>query len=178
MTAIDNIQKPLPGGGYLNASKDALEDQARAMERAAPRAWDPSRVGQLMPRQGHTEAAEELYRKALSIAEEQEAKLWELRAVASLARLRLDQGRHAKARDLFAPIYGWFTQGFEPPNLREAKALFEALEVLADYAFGPHNLVGGERPEVAPSVTAAAHTAFPELRADRPHHQRGDDSRP
>ncbi len=47
-------------------------------------------------RQGHTEAAEELYRKALSIAEEQEAKLWELRAAASLARLRRDQGRCAE----------------------------------------------------------------------------------
>jgi predicted ATPase len=54
-------------------------------------------------------AAEQLYRKALSIAEEQEAKLWELHAAASLARLRRDQGRGAVARDLLAPVYGWFT---------------------------------------------------------------------
>jgi predicted ATPase len=83
--------------------------------------------GQLRLRQGHAEAAEELYRKALSIAVEQEAKLWELRAAASLARLRRDQGRHAEARDLLAPVYGWFTEGFDTPDLKEAKALLDAL---------------------------------------------------
>jgi predicted ATPase len=79
-------------------------------------------------RQGHTEAAEELYRKALSIAEEQEAKLWELRAAASLARLRRDQGRCAEARDLLAPIYGRFTEGFDTPDLKEAQALLNELQ--------------------------------------------------
>jgi predicted ATPase len=78
-------------------------------------------------RQGHTEVAEELYRKALSIAREQGAKLWELRAAANLARLRLDQGRPAEARDLLAPVYGWFTEGFDTPDLREAKALLDEL---------------------------------------------------
>jgi predicted ATPase len=81
----------------------------------------------LLLRQGHSEAAEELYRKALSIAEEQGAKLWELRAVASLARRRRDQGRPAEARDLLAPVYGWFTEGFDTPGLKEAKALLESL---------------------------------------------------
>jgi hypothetical protein len=57
-------------------------------------------------RQGHPEAAQELYRKALSIARAQEAKLWELRAAVSLARLHRDQGRRAEARDLLAPVYG------------------------------------------------------------------------
>jgi predicted ATPase len=83
--------------------------------------------GQLLLRQGHSEAAEELYRKALSIAEEQEAKLWELRAAMSLARLRRDQGRHAEARDLLAPVYGWFTEGFDTPDVKEAKALLDEL---------------------------------------------------
>jgi predicted ATPase len=83
--------------------------------------------GQLLLRQGHSEAAEELYRKALSIAEEQEAKLWQLRAAASLARLRRDQGRPAEARDLLAPVYGWFTEGFDTPDLKEAKALLDQL---------------------------------------------------
>jgi predicted ATPase len=83
--------------------------------------------GNLLLRQGYCEAAEELYRKALSIAGEQEAKLWELRAAASLARLRRDQGRCAEARDLLAPIYGWFTEGFETPDLKEAKALLDEL---------------------------------------------------
>ena len=81
-----------------------------------------------MLRQGDTEAAEELYYKALSIAREQEAKLWELRAAVSFARLRRDQGRRAEARDLLAPVYGWFTEGFETPDIEDAKALLEALD--------------------------------------------------
>jgi predicted ATPase len=83
--------------------------------------------GELLLRQGQPEAAEELYRKALSIAEEQEAKLWELRAAVSLARLWRDQGWHAEARDLLAPIYGWFTEGFGTPDLKKAKALLDEL---------------------------------------------------
>jgi predicted ATPase len=58
---------------------------------------------------------------------EQEAKLWELRAAASLARLRRDQGRHAEARDLVAPVYEWFAKGFDTPDLKEAKALLDEL---------------------------------------------------
>ena len=63
----------------------------------------------------------------LSVAEEQEAKLWELRAAASLARLRREQGRRAEARDLLAPVYGWFTAGFDTPDLKQAKALIDEL---------------------------------------------------
>jgi predicted ATPase len=54
-------------------------------------------------------------------------KLWELRAAASLARLRRDQGRPAEARELLAPVYGWFTEGFDTPDLEEAKALLDEL---------------------------------------------------
>ena len=81
-----------------------------------------------MLKEAHPEAAEELYRKALSIAREQEAKLWELRATASLARLRRDQGRRAEGRDLLAPVYGWFTEGFDTQDLKEAKALLDTLD--------------------------------------------------
>jgi predicted ATPase len=83
--------------------------------------------GELRRRRGHSGAAEELYRKALSIAEEQEAKLWELRAAVSLARLRRDQGRRAEARDLLATVYGWLTEGFGTPDLKDAKALLDEL---------------------------------------------------
>jgi len=83
--------------------------------------------GQLLLWQGHSEAAEELYRTALSIAREQEATLWELRAAASIARLRREQGRRAEAHDLLAPVYGWFTEGFGTPDLKEAKALLDEL---------------------------------------------------
>ena len=49
------------------------------------------------------------------------AKLWELRPAMGLARLRRDQGRHAEARDLLAPVYGWSTEGFDTPDLKDAK---------------------------------------------------------
>jgi predicted ATPase len=83
--------------------------------------------GRLLLREGQSELAEGLYRKALGIAREQEAKLWELRAAVSLARLHRDQGRHAEAPDLLAPVYGWFTEGFDTPELKEAKALLNQL---------------------------------------------------
>jgi predicted ATPase len=81
--------------------------------------------GRLLLRQGHIEAAEELYWKALNLAKAQEAKLWELRATVSLAGLRRHQGRHAEARNLLAPIYRWFTEGFDTPDVRAAKALLD-----------------------------------------------------
>jgi predicted ATPase len=82
---------------------------------------------QLLLHQAHTEAAERLYRKAMSIAREQETKLWELRAVASLARLWRDQGRPAVACELLAPVCGWFTEGFDTPDLKDAEALLDEL---------------------------------------------------
>jgi class 3 adenylate cyclase/predicted ATPase len=110
----------------LTVSNDALQIVEGTGER-----WFAAELnrykGQLLLRQGQLEAAEELYRKALSIAEEQGAKLWELRAAASLARLRRKQGRHAEAHDLLAPVYGWFTEDFDRPDLQKAKALLEAL---------------------------------------------------
>ena len=65
--------------------------------------------------------------RARTIAHGQAAQLWELRAAVSLARLWRDQRRRAEARDLLAPIYGWFTEGFDTPDLKEAKALLDEL---------------------------------------------------
>ncbi len=72
-------------------------------------------------------AAEASYREAIAIAQRQSAKLWELRAAISLARLWHDQGERAAARDLLAPVYNWFTEGFATPVLQVAKALLEEL---------------------------------------------------
>jgi predicted ATPase len=83
--------------------------------------------GELLLRQGNSAGAEALYGKALTIAAEQGAKFWELRAAASLARLRRRQGRRAEARDVLAPIYGWFTEGFNTADLIEAKAPLDEL---------------------------------------------------
>jgi len=60
-------------------------------------------------------------------ARTQQAKSWELRAATSLARLRRDQGKRDEARDLLAPVYGWFTEGFDTRDLKEAKALLDEL---------------------------------------------------
>ena len=69
-----------------------------------------------------------MYLKALSIAREQQAKLWELRAAVSLARLRRYHGRRPEAHDLLAPVYGWFTEGFDTSELMEAKAVLGELD--------------------------------------------------
>jgi predicted ATPase len=73
-----------------------------------------------------TEEAETCFRQALDVASHQEAKSLELRAAMSLARL-WQQGKRTEARGLLAPIYGWFTEGFDTADLREAKALLETL---------------------------------------------------
>jgi class 3 adenylate cyclase/predicted ATPase len=71
--------------------------------------------------------AEESLNRALAVARRQGAKFWELRAAVDLAQLRRDQSKHTEARDLLAPIYGWFTEGFDTPVLQDAKALLDQL---------------------------------------------------
>ena len=72
-------------------------------------------------------AAEKNYRQALEVARRQSAKFWQLRAAVSFARLWRDQGKVQQARELLAPVYGWFTEGFDTLDLKEAKALLEEL---------------------------------------------------
>jgi class 3 adenylate cyclase/predicted ATPase len=67
------------------------------------------------------------FERALAVARKQQAKSWELRAAMSMARLWRDQGKRNEARDLLAPVYGWFTEGFDTLDLKEAKALLDAL---------------------------------------------------
>jgi predicted ATPase len=71
--------------------------------------------------------AEMCFQHALDVARQQQAKSLELRAAMSLARLWQRQGKRVEARVLLAPIYGWFTEGFDTTDLQEAKALLEAL---------------------------------------------------
>ena len=110
----------------LTRLDDALQISGRTGER-----WLDAELyrhkGLLLLKRGDTEAAEEFYRKAAAIAEDQEAKLWELRAAMSLARLRCRQGRRDEARDFLAPVYGWFTEGFDTPDVKEARALLNSL---------------------------------------------------
>ena len=71
--------------------------------------------------------AEACFHKAITVAQAQGAKSWKLRAATSLARLWRDQGKRAQAHDLLAPVYGWFTEGFETADLNDAKALLDEL---------------------------------------------------
>ena len=68
--------------------------------------------------------------QAIDIARRQSARSWELRAAMSMARLWRDQGKRQQARDLLAPVYGWFTEGFDTLDLKEAKALLEQLSAI------------------------------------------------
>ena len=81
----------------------------------------------LMAPQPDAAKAEAYFEKALAVARQQHAKSWELRAAMSLARLWRDQGKRQQARELLAPVYGWFTEGFNTLDLKEAKALLEEL---------------------------------------------------
>ena len=85
--------------------------------------------GELLLQQAVPDApqAEACFQQALVVARRQQARSWELRAAMSLSRLWQQQGKRTEARELLAPIYSWFTEGFDTPDLQEAKALLEAL---------------------------------------------------
>ena len=74
-----------------------------------------------------TEKAQAYFEGALAVARNQQAKSLELRAAMSMARFWRDQGKRGEARELLAPVYGWFTEGFDTRDLKEAKALLEEL---------------------------------------------------
>jgi predicted ATPase len=86
-------------------------------------------TGALKLRQSHEEqsAAETCFHQALSIARQQQARSWELRAATSLARLWQSQGKRQAAYDLLAPVYEWFTEEFDTADLKEAKTLLQEL---------------------------------------------------
>jgi class 3 adenylate cyclase/predicted ATPase len=109
----------------------AMLDQALEVVERTGQRWLAAELhrlkGKLLLRQGHPEAAEQFYRTALSIAQEQEARLWELRAAVGLAALLRNHGRRFAAHALLAPVYGWFTEGFGSRDLKDAKELLDEL---------------------------------------------------
>jgi class 3 adenylate cyclase/predicted ATPase len=113
------------GLGLLAEVRTALE----ASERGDLLAEAYRLQGELLQRQDVPDAAqaEVCFQQALAIAHRQQAKSWELRAATSLARLWQQQGKRAAARELLAPVYGWFTEGFDTADLQEAKSLLAEL---------------------------------------------------
>ena len=122
-----------PGSGI--APEDGLQALAEAhtlVEQREERFWEAEVCrlrGVLLLRQPGTPPAEAetWLQRALDVARRQEAKSLELRAAMSLSRLWQQQGKQAEAHALLAPIYGWFTEGFDTKDLQEAKVLLEAL---------------------------------------------------
>jgi predicted ATPase/class 3 adenylate cyclase len=109
-----------------------IRDAMSAIEDTKERWWEAEvnrtagEITQLSPERDAAKA-EEYFERALAVARQQQAKSWELRAAMSLARLWRDQGKVSQARELLAPVYGWFTEGFDTRDLKEAKALLAEL---------------------------------------------------
>jgi predicted ATPase len=122
-SALGNAGRPTEGLKQLN-------EAVRQIETTKER-WSESDVhrvrGELLIAVGDAVVAEKSLYQAIGVARRQSAKLFELRAAATLARLWRDQDRRTEARDLLAPIYNWFTEGFDTPVLKDAKALLDQL---------------------------------------------------
>jgi predicted ATPase len=120
---------------HLQAGKfdDALSTLDRATETAAATGECHYQAelhrlrGVVLAETGESAEAASWFQRAIDTARGQEAKSLELRAATSLARLWRDQGKRAQARDLLAPVYGWFTEGLDTADLRDAKALLDEL---------------------------------------------------
>jgi predicted ATPase len=114
-------------GEALDLLGEALEIVERTGERQNEAELHRFRGEWLTAHRPAEQEGEASLHRALAVAHRQHAKLFELRASTSLARLWRDQGKRTEAHDLLAPIYGWFTEGFDTPDLKEAKALLDQL---------------------------------------------------
>ena len=108
-------------------------DEAKAVIERTKETWFEAHVhrvaGEIALKSPEPDAvkAEDYFERALTVARRQQAKSWELRAAMSMARLWRDQGKVQQVRELPAPVYGWFTEGFDTLDLKEAKALLAGL---------------------------------------------------
>ena len=121
------------GAGEPEVGLSLLDEAIEVAENTEERAFEAElhRLrGDLLIRCGRTSEAEPEFDRALTIARRQQARMWELRAALSLGRLDRDQGHTTKAHQLLAPIYGWFTEGFDTPDLKAAKTLLDELDRL------------------------------------------------
>ena len=116
--------------GQPETGLTALAEALTLVEKTGERWYEPEIYrlkGALLLQQSadHHAEAQACFQQALAVARRQQAKSWELRAAMSLSRLWQRQGKRAAARELLAPIYGWFTEGFDTADLQEARALLE-----------------------------------------------------
>jgi class 3 adenylate cyclase/predicted ATPase len=116
--------------GQFDDAWRCISEAMAAIETTKEKWWEAevNRVaGEVAVSERNTTKADAYFEHALTIARKQQAKSWELRAAMSMARLWRDQGKREEARDLLAPVYGWFTEGFDTLDLKEAKVLLEQL---------------------------------------------------
>jgi tetratricopeptide (TPR) repeat protein len=116
--------------GDTDAALTALTEALSATERSSERWCEADllrRIGEAHLAKHDPAAAERHFTQALGIARSQSAKLFELRAATSMARLWCDQGKSAEAHELLAPVFAWFTEGFATPDLKRAQALLDRL---------------------------------------------------
>jgi predicted ATPase len=116
--------------GHLQEVQNCLAEAAQLIETTQERSGEAElhRLrGDMMNARADQAAAEQNYHRALAVAERQRAKTFGLRAATSLARLWRDQGKCTEAHDLLALVYGWFTEGFDTPVLRDARVLLGQL---------------------------------------------------
>jgi predicted ATPase len=118
--------------GQLDDARRCIDDAMDKVERSNEK-WCEAEVNRiageiaLKSLAPDPEKAEAYFDRALAVARQQQAKSWELRVAMSMARLWCSQGKPQQARDLLAPVYGWFTEGFDTCDLKEAKALLDEL---------------------------------------------------
>jgi class 3 adenylate cyclase/predicted ATPase len=127
------LAEALARAGQIEQGLTALADAVAAVEETGERRWEAEiyrLIGELTLARpgGDGTEAEAYFRRALDVGGRQCAKALELRANTSLARHWRDRGKQQQASDLLAPVYGWFTEGFDTADLREAKALLDALQ--------------------------------------------------
>jgi predicted ATPase len=118
--------------GQLDEGLRALEEALAVVQNNKERLYEAELYrlkGELLLQEApaHRAEAERNFQQALAVSRRQQARSWELRAALSLSRLWQRQGKQEEARELLAPVYGWFTEGFDTADLQEAKALLEAL---------------------------------------------------
>jgi predicted ATPase len=118
--------------GQFDDARRCIGEAMTAVETTKERWWEAEvrrTAGEIALKSPEPDAAKALayFECALAVARKQRAKSWELRAAMSMARLWRDQGKRDDARDLLAPVYGWFTEGFDTLDMKEAKALLEEL---------------------------------------------------
>jgi hypothetical protein len=130
---LKNLAKANAELGNLDEAWRGIDEAMAAMEATGERLWEAetNRIAgeiALLSPEPNAANAEAYFERAVAVARQQQAKSWELRAAMSMARLWRDQGKRNEARELLGPVYGWFTEGFDTRDLKEAKALLDEEE--------------------------------------------------